>query len=334
MGWTSKLLGLSAYTGLIAVVLPHLQQQQQLLQQYDLPSRLLSSLDSILSPPADDGAEPQGAGEPFVCLAQNYTTQIVSLDPLVIYIHNFLGDNDIAGLLEAGEAEFRPSYVTKNGRVQGTPDRTSWSAGLPAGDPAVRCVLARAEAFMGAALAPGRDEVGPPQLVRYTAGQRFNVHHDWYDEFQPDLRLGRRRRWNRVASFFAVLQDGCTGGETHFPRVEAATPQHGRREEEGAAPWRRHEGGGTAFRPVRGNAVFWMNLHANGTGDERVVHAGLPLGEGLKTAMNIWPRRYIGPEAWGEGEEGEEEAAAAAEAAQVVVEEEELVVDDAETDPI
>ena len=52
------------------------------------------------------------------------------------------------------------------------------------------------------------------------------------------------------------------------------------------------EDGGLAFRPIAGNAVFWVNLHANGTGDMRTRHAGLPLESGRKTAMNIWPRQY------------------------------------------
>ncbi|GJD05299.1 2OG-Fe(II) oxygenase family oxidoreductase [Colletotrichum higginsianum] len=337
----TKLLGLAAYTGLVAVTVPYVQQHHRDI----LPSRVLDAF--LPRHPAGDVADGGTTlADPFVCHAQNYTTQIVSLDPLVVYIHNFLGEADIAALLAAGEPAFRPSHVVKHGRTQGTPDRTSWSAGLPADDAAVRCVLHRAEAFMGTTLAPGRDEIGPPQLVRYTAAQRFNLHHDWYDAFQPDRVGGRDRRWNRVASFFAVLQDGCTGGETWFPALRAVTPQHLRDEREGEAPWRRHEDGGLAFRPVRGNAVFWVNLHANGTGDERVLHAGLPLGSGLKTAMNIWPRRYIGPEAWAEGqepreeeEEGEKVGDRQGKQEEVVKkeeeeEEEELVVDDAEVDPI
>ncbi|KAE9573622.1 hypothetical protein CGMCC3_g10373 [Colletotrichum fructicola] len=303
-GLITKLLGLSAYTGLVAITLPHLQT-------LNLPSPSLKVLTDVLPflQAASNSSTP--AAEPFQCLPQNYTTQIVSIDPLVIYIHNFLSESDIPALLAAGEPAFKPSYVYKDGRRQGTPDRTSSSAGLPLDDAAVRCVLARAERFMGTTLAPGRDEMGPPQLVRYTAGQRFNVHHDWYDTFQPDRAGGRDRRWNRVASFFAILEDECVGGETWFPKVEAVAPQDKAKD----GPWRRLEKGGLAFKPVRGNAVFWVNLHANGTGDERVVHAGLPLAEGLKTAMNIWPKRYIGPEAWG-------------------VMEKEIVVDEAETDPV
>ncbi|KAL2168884.1 hypothetical protein VTG60DRAFT_6719 [Thermothelomyces hinnuleus] len=185
--------------------------------------------------------------------------------------------------------------------------------------------------------------MGPPQLVRYTTGQRFNLHHDWFDVPQRAAAAAASddgefvpRRWNRVASFFAILEDDCTGGETYFPYAKPIVPpsprgeamwqgggvsgeknkkkksktktaategeqqeekqereQEQEREEEEARPlWREHEDGGLAFRPVAGNAVFWVNLHANGTGDPRTNHAGLPLESGRKTAMNIWPRQY------------------------------------------
>lgn len=135
-------------------------------------------------------------------------------------------------------------------------------------------------------------DFGTPQLVRYEVGQKFDTHHDWYEAPQR-MRDGGARWFNRIASFFVYL-DGhnVTGGETWFPYVEA-------REGMGAGKWMRREGkgkegeeGGTVFMPKRGNALFWVNLHANGTGDERVVHAGLPLSGGRKTAMNIWPRKF------------------------------------------
>ncbi len=127
--------------------------------------------------------------------------------------------------------------------------------------------------------------MGPPQLVRYTAGQRFNIHHDWFGTAQWAVD-GSMRKWNRVASFFVILQDNCTGGETHFPYAQPASIQEGRERDEGAGEaenwrwsdsdpvWRKHERGGLAFRPIAGNAVFWINLHANRTGDRRVMHAG------------------------------------------------------------
>lgn len=247
--------------------------------------------------------------EPFVCdESHTYRTELVSLDPLIIYIHNLITPAEITALLQTAEPRFAPSQVTKHGRNQQTSDRTSSSAGLPRDDPAVVCVLKRARNFMGTMLRDGWDEMGPPQLVRYSAGQRFNIHHDWFNSPQWSRD---NRRWNRVASFFAILQDNCTGGETHFPYAKPIVPpsplgesmwqgevQHGARkqgeeEEEVMKPlWREHEDGGLAFRPVAGNALFWVNLHPNGTGDTRTNHAGLPLESGLKTAMNIWPRQY------------------------------------------
>ncbi len=108
----------------------------------------------------------------------------------------------------------------------------------------------------------GGDEMGPPQLVRYTAGQRFNVHHDWYDSprWASD---GTPRKWNRLASFFAILQDNCTGGETHFPHVSPVSRQDGRerpgaggdeearnwRWSEADPAWRKHEAGGWPSGP-------------------------------------------------------------------------------------
>lgn len=236
----------------------------------------------------------------FICEPHTYQTELVSLDPLVIYIHSFLAPREIDALLVSAEPNFRPSLVSKAvGKVQ-TPDRTSWSAGLPRGDPAAECVLARSRAFLGTMLRDDWDDMGPPQLVRYTAGQRFNLHHDWFDIPVRD-NDGSSRTWNRVASFFAILQDNCTEGETHFPYIRGIAGPNpwetdGDGEQDGnvgmVRPWRNHEEGGLAFRPIKGNAIFWVNLFANGTGDNRVIHAGLPLGDGLKTAMNIWPRQY------------------------------------------
>jgi prolyl 4-hydroxylase len=223
------------------------------------------------------------------CEHQRYTTEVISLDPLVIYIRNFFGPKDIENILQAGEDNFNPSVVHQNGRMIQNPYRTSWSAGLEPDDPAVRCVLERSRKFLGTVLDPMEDEMGVPQLVRYTEGQKYNLHHDWMRVPQAAFD-GSPRSFNRVASFFVILQDNCTGGETWFPFINAVSPQP--KEKDDGRLWHEHGDGGLAFRPVAGNAIFWINLFANGTGDTRTVHAGLPVTGGLKTAMNIWPRQY------------------------------------------
>jgi prolyl 4-hydroxylase len=283
-GWFGKTLSFSVGAG-IAALLAATSPQLQHIIPVDLSPRLLWHF----------GAPPANATVPYACLPQAYTTQIVSLDPLVIYIENFLGRADIDSLLAAADGLFKPSTTTKYGRTVRDTERTSWSAALPMEQAAVRCVLDRARAFMGTMFAPGRDEMGLPQLVRYKPKQKFNKHMDWYPNGVPSAD-DRDRRWNRPVSFFAILADNCTEGETYFPHIHAVAPQH--RADKDQMSWREHEDGGLAFKPVAGNALFWVNLHANGTGDRRTEHAGLPVTEGLKIAMNIWPKQYTGPEAW------------------------------------
>ena len=331
-GYVSGVAGFSAATFLLGVSIPYLARfspsMVAFVPDFPIPDYALHTpLFSFLSR-ADQDSDTAPEPAPFVCdNSHPYKTTLVSLDPLVIYIQDLITPTEITSLLHAAEPAFAPSEVTKYGRALRTADRTSSSAGLPRDNPAVVCVLARAREFMGTMLRDGWDEMGPVQLVRYRAGQRFNTHYDWYDvpRWAND---NSPRTWNRVASFFAILQDNCTDGETHFPHIKGISAPSpfgekmwdGRRAEDaigedgGAAGeeevaqrdealtsqkqgktlpfWREHEDGGLAFRPVAGNAIFWVNLFPNGTGDERTLHAGLPLGEGLKTAMNIWPRQY------------------------------------------
>jgi prolyl 4-hydroxylase len=307
----AKIAGVSAGTLLLAISYPYLANQVSPALVSLVPDLPLSI--PLFKPSREDFQAPQD----FVCdPTHTFKTSLVSLDPLVIYIQSLLTPAEISALLATAEPAFNPSEVVKDGRELRTADRTSSSAGLPRNDPAVMCVLERARSFMGTMMRDDWDEMGPVQLVRYTTGQRFNIHHDWYDtpRWANDNSM---RTWNRIASFFAVLQDNCTGGETHFPYIRGIVPsspwgeavwageddntsdgeEEENHEERKTSPlWREHEDGGLAFRPVAGNAIFWVNLHANGTGDRRVMHAGLPLESGLKTAMNIWPRQYYASE--------------------------------------
>lgn len=139
-----------------------------------------------------------------------------------------------------------------------------------------------------------------PQLVRYFPSQKYDLHTDFWPEHQV-MNDGSRRLFNRVASFFVFLRDNCTGGYTYFPQVE---PAH----DSPKAPidlekiyndkvMRGDTDGiekGLKFKPVQGNAIFWVNIDEEGNGDRRMIHAGLPVGTGEKIGLNIWPRKFYG----------------------------------------
>jgi prolyl 4-hydroxylase len=226
----------------------------------------------------------------------NYTTTILSQSPLMLYINNFVSQSEAEYLRQLGEASFRPSEISWDGGVKDEKSnlRTSLSTGLPIDDPVVQCVGQRAITFQGASF--NTTDFGSPQLVKYGQGQKFDLHYDWFPRAGMLQADGSRQivEKNRVTSFFVILEaDGIEEGSggTWFPRVPIPELLRGssvfteKRLETGEAD-------GLVSLPIAGNAIFWANLHEDGQGDERTLHAGLPLvGErARKVGMNIWTK--------------------------------------------
>ncbi|KXX78319.1 Prolyl 4-hydroxylase 5 [Madurella mycetomatis] len=199
----STTVALSAYFGppLLGLLIPTLQTH--------LPFPIFST-----PPPPSE----------LACPPHAYTTQLVSLDPLLVLIHNFTPPAERAAIIAAGTPLLVPSPINAaagNTDAANTQFRTSHSAPLPGGDAAVACALSRARAFLGTLLAPARDEMGPAQMVRYTPGQKFDLHHDWFK--RPRIKLttdcppaAGRACTTAFATFLAVL-----GVDEHSRRAPA-----------------------------------------------------------------------------------------------------------------
>lgn len=289
---SAQLIALS----IILLVLPLLLQTvfSTYVHQY-IPTHLGASL----SPPKKDDhvpIEPSSSSLLEACRAHSYTTEIVSLDPLMIYINNFTSPLEAEALIALGSPDFQDSFISRSGggnqKVSG---RTSQSAPLDMDHPLVACILARSRTFLGSMLHP-YEPFSTPQLVRYFQTQRYDLHTDFWPRHQR-LSDGSGRLFNRPASFFVFLRDNCTEGETWFPSVdieEGKETSFGGKVKRGKKDGEESKGG-VRFKPSKGNAVFWVNIGKDGIGDRRVVHAGLPVGEGEKIGMNIWPRKFYEP---------------------------------------
>ncbi|KAI0007509.1 hypothetical protein F4779DRAFT_629083 [Xylariaceae sp. FL0662B] len=217
------------------------------------------------------------------CKHPAYQSHILGKSPLVIYLSNFLTDEERAHLQEITKDTFSHSAVADSSGDQGLRQtRTSQSTNAPR-DAIVRCIEERALLFQGFDV--HRTQLEPVQLVQYAKGEHYHFHTDWYtNAAHATSALGG----NRLSSFFAyVAAENITGGGTNFPMV--AAPQNERWCEfvDCDEPWEN----GVTLRPVPGNAVFWQNLNEDGTGDQRTLHAGLPVTSGWKIGMNIWTRQ-------------------------------------------
>ncbi|ETN41531.1 uncharacterized protein HMPREF1541_03467 [Cyphellophora europaea CBS 101466] len=265
-----------------------------------LPATLLSLL--VLPVRARQTSQ-QKPLQALACPDHKYKVHLVSRDPLVIYIPEFITAEEAKHLQESTSDKFsRSGIADESGAQRQAETRTSSSASLSARDDIIRCIEERARTFQSPALP--RSHLEPLQLVKYGVGEQYHEHTDW---FTSSLQAGPEFGGNRLSSFFVYVQvsEDIVGGGTRFPFLDAPgvpkveslgtgffKPGVGGATEEWCGyvdcdePW----DNGLTFRPVERSAVFWMNLLPGGRGDERTLHAGLPVTKGQKTGMNIWTR--------------------------------------------
>jgi len=231
----------------------------------------------------------------LTCPHHAYNIHIFSRDPLVIYIQSFLSNEEAEHLVRVryetllilstsnmpivinplnpnnrSEDKFRPSTVWTEGVERlDTTVRESEKALLDRDD-IVKCIENRARVFQG-----WRPDVFIEKLwsQRYTQNGHYRHHYDWSSASSHS---------GRVSSFMVYLEANCTGGGTNFPRLEI--PRGGNWCEFVECGSRQ----GVTFKPLKGNAVFWENLRADGTGYKECWHAGLPVLSGTKIGLNIW----------------------------------------------
>jgi prolyl 4-hydroxylase len=102
------------------------------------------------------------------------------------------------------------------------------------------------------------------QVQKYEVGQQFKAHFDAFDGDRIQEFFGARGQ--RTWTFMVYLNDVEEGGHTHFTEIDCA------------------------IKPVKGSAVFWNNLNADGTINQFTKHAGLPVIKGQKTIITKWFR--------------------------------------------
>jgi hypothetical protein len=179
-----------------------------------------------------------------------------------------------AALREAEDAgavhKLEQSATFGGGSGQQVRTSTTWFARFQQ-NPAATPLLAKAAALLGIPV----DDLArfeEPQLVRYQPGQYFNWH---YDSVPTTLLFNGGQR---LCTLLVYLNDVPTGGRTAFRDLRA-----GGTDESGEA--RRLQ-----VVPKKGRAILFSPAHAaDGTPDERTLHAGEPTAQGEdKWVAQLW----------------------------------------------
>ncbi|KAK0101322.1 hypothetical protein ONS95_006498 [Cadophora gregata] len=217
----------------------------------------------------------------FECTNHQYTTEILSLEPPMIYLNNFITLEESRYLIKLGTDHYNGFRVTGEKDVKD--GIAPPSADLPKTDPVVSCVGQRALKFLGFM---GLEDYEPPWLVKYGTSQMLRIHHDPSPIEEPMVDENGRR-FHRWATLFIYLENDCLGGETLFPNLPAVPP--GANKTKFATT---RSGYGMAMRPLEGSGAFWVNFHPNGTRNGYVAHGGLPIVDGYKYALNIFAKKW------------------------------------------
>ncbi|KAF0331888.1 2OG-Fe(II) oxygenase superfamily protein [Colletotrichum asianum] len=210
---------------------------------------------------------------PAHAVAHQYETQIVSQDPLIIYIHDFLNQDEISHVLAASEGRFEPSKVYNGPEHFVDPKTRISESTILQPDIITRRIKRRATSFRG--WRNNSTFIEDLKVQRYGFNGYYSFHYDW-----DKMTL----KGNRVATFMVYLTDSCTGGGTNFPRVDKPVDQRWC----GIIDCEETEYEGATFKLVAGSAVYWENMHANGSFHHGVRHASLPVKSGEKGGLNIW----------------------------------------------
>ena len=192
--------------------------------------------------------------------------RILSESPLVRVIEDFCRPEVCDWMVERSRAKLGPAMIwdVENGTGRVDPSRSNTAAELRLNDMDV--VLAVERARISAATRLPEPIFETPQVMRYSVGQQFRVHHDYLDPARPGHALDIEQRGQRIATFLVYLNDDFEGGETEFPQAEIR------------------------FRGKKGDALFFANVSRTNQPDPRSMHAGKPPTSGEKWILSQWIR--------------------------------------------
>nr|XP_055059342.1 prolyl 4-hydroxylase subunit alpha-1-like [Misgurnus anguillicaudatus] len=175
-------------------------------------------------------------------------------EPEIIRYHEIILENEIEILKSFSRPWLRRSQVhVIEGEGAVSKDRVSQSVCLEKHDP----MNVRVNQKIADATGLSMETAECLHVQNYGIGGRYEPHHDFLNEEN-----------DRIATFLIYMSDVEIGGATVFPEA------------------------GVAVRPKKGSAVFWYNLHKNGTTNLKTLHGGCPAFVGNKWVANKWIREF------------------------------------------
>ncbi len=215
---------------------------------------------SAADAPDREPLEQQGAAV-RARLERNPVVYRVPVEAAEIYsVNDFLSAADCAGFRAMIDRVAQPSSTFD--QAPESTYRTSYSGDAERHDPFVQAIERRIDDLLGIDGSFGETVQGQ----RYSPGQEFVGHYDWFDPqaayWPGEITHGGQRSWTAMI----YLNDVEAGGATEFPRL------------------------GVSVTPLQGFLLCWNNARPDGSPHELTLHAARPVERGVKYVITKWYR--------------------------------------------
>ncbi|MDB4336318.1 2OG-Fe(II) oxygenase [Synechococcus sp. AH-603-M21] len=193
-----------------------------------------------------------------------YIVDSVETRSRVISIHEFLNNSECNELVNLINQKSCISYVASSNPKVNHNDleyRNSQTCRFDASLQIIDSIKDRISLVLG--LTSNLCE--PITGQKYTKGQFFRLHYDWFGEDWSDSY--KSKSGDRTHTFMVYLNQSFCGGMTNFPLLDEC------------------------FRPETGKAIYWQNLDDNCAGNTKMLHESTAVFSGEKYVMTTWWRQ-------------------------------------------
>lgn len=177
-------------------------------------------------------------------------------------IRNFLDRTECKRLVKLIDRKIGPSTLFAGTEIDGF--RTSHTHYFEGDNPDVKALEAKIDGTLGLP----HSHAETTQGQRYTEGQQFKHHHDFFHETEAYWQDERRRGGQRTWTAMMYLNEPEEGGATDFKELGLAVP------------------------PERGTLLVWNNIDRHGRPNMATLHAGTPVVAGRKYVITQWYRVF------------------------------------------
>lgn len=175
-------------------------------------------------------------------------------------VPDFLSTDECSRLIELIDLDVKPSTILRAGADPTR--RTSHTCKLSQDLPLVAEIDDRVAGLLGLPLSHSETLQGQ----RYTVGQQFKQHNDYFAAGQPYSEAVAKEGGQRTWTAMVFLNEPQQGGCTNFPEA------------------------GASIVPRRGTLLTWNNLNRQGMPNRSTHHEGARVEAGVKHVLTKWFR--------------------------------------------